>query len=86
MKSLRSRLLSRSGPTRDTSAPSKDVPNDHSLKLATYGSKQPPRRNNYYELTDTMLLETRMTIQGDPSEVDHHSESSSTQSRVEQAV
>lgn len=82
IKSLRSRLLSRSGPTRDSTVPSKDVPNDHSLKLASYGSKQPPRRNNYYELTDTMLLETQTTIQGDPSEVDHHSKSRDRKSVV----
>ncbi|EED23498.1 conserved hypothetical protein [Talaromyces stipitatus ATCC 10500] len=78
IKSLRSRLLSGSGRTRNASAPSKDV--------ITFGSNQPPRRNNYYELTDTMLLETQTTIRDDTSEMDHHSKSSSTQSRVEQAV
>jgi hypothetical protein len=73
IKSLRSR-----GRTRDASAPSKDV--------ITFGSNQTPRRNTYYELTDTMLLETQATIRDDTSERDHHhAKSSSTQSRVEQA-
>lgn len=63
IKSLRrSRLLTRSVRTREPSTPSKDV---------STGSNPPPRRNNYYELTDTMLLETRATIPDDTAEMDN---------------
>ncbi|EEA23198.1 hypothetical protein TMatcc_002055 [Talaromyces marneffei ATCC 18224] len=78
IKTLRSRLMSGTGRTRNVSAPSKDV--------ITFGSNQPPRRNNYFELTDTMLLETRSPMVDGRLEMDHHAKSSSTQSGVENAV
>jgi hypothetical protein len=83
LKSLRSRLL---GGSSSGGASSKVVSNEHAPKLSTFGSNQAPRRNNYYELTDTLLLKTQATIQGDESEMDKQSKPDSTHSGTERFV
>ncbi|KAI1074415.1 hypothetical protein F5B20DRAFT_563668 [Whalleya microplaca] len=55
-KSLRSRLLGLTGGS--DKSPSADGSTEDRPKLATFGAAQSPRRRNYYELTDTALLNT----------------------------
>lgn len=64
IKSLRSRLLPTS---RNSSKNSKAVSNEHDPEIVTFGGGG-PRRKNYFELTDSMLLKTdatSTTVHGD---------------------
>ncbi|KAK0747390.1 hypothetical protein B0T21DRAFT_277230 [Apiosordaria backusii] len=79
-KSLRSRLLPSS---RGGSLSKENVPQVH---VATFGSNQTPRRKEYYELTDTQLLETRTGTRDDASDMYQKSKSESTDSGAEQTV
>lgn len=81
LKSLRTRLLgSRSG-----GASSKVVSNEHKPKVNTFGSNQSPRRNDYYEISDSMLLKTQATVQDDAIEM-QQSKPDTTHSSTEQIV
>lgn len=82
LKSIRTRLLgSRSG-----SSSSKVVSNEHAPKLNTFGSNQAPRRNNYSELSDSILLKTQATVQDEVQEMVQHSRPDTNHSGTEQLV
>ncbi|KAK4164099.1 hypothetical protein QBC43DRAFT_379012 [Cladorrhinum sp. PSN259] len=76
-KSIKSRLLSISG---GGTATNENAPQVH---VATIGSDQSPRRKQYYELTDTQLLETQTGTQNETWDMDNKSRSDSTASAPE---
>ncbi|KAI1211124.1 uncharacterized protein F4807DRAFT_25650 [Annulohypoxylon truncatum] len=60
-QSLRSQLLNLAGSSG--SRRSRDEPKDDRPKIATIGSAEAPRRRDYYELTDTAILKSQVTVE-----------------------
>jgi hypothetical protein len=64
-QSMRSRFLGGSN-----SNPSGKASKEERPQLATFGGNQSPRRRNYYELTDTALLKSQVTVDDGPEPSD----------------
>lgn len=80
-RSLRTRLLGSSvgrSSSRSKSGSKKQLPD-----LVTFGARQSPRRGDPYEMTDTVLLNTKGTVVDDAGETGSRFEPNSTHSSVE---
>lgn len=88
-KSLRSWLLRSSRQSaKSKSGGNGDMGDQGKMpSLVTFGAKQMPRRNNYFELTDTVPSQSNTMLKA-PAEDQHemHSKPSSTHREAEQGV
>lgn len=83
-RSLRTRLLGSS--VGRNSSRSKSGSKKQSSGLVTFGAKQSPRRGDPYEMTDTVLLNTKVTVVDDAGEEGSRSEANSTHDYAEQVI
>ncbi|KAI6080186.1 hypothetical protein F4821DRAFT_276623 [Hypoxylon rubiginosum] len=89
-RSLRSRLIRNSGRSANSKSGSDGLGGKNKApSLVTFGANQTPRRNNYFELSDSALLETHgdtMLVEGAEEEHEMQAKPSSIQREAEHYV
>lgn len=88
LKSLRSRLRGSGSRSRGGASSSKGGSNtdEGAPRLRTIGSERVVRKKNYYELTDTLLLDTQVTVTANASKTSQLSTNSSSHRPGQQFV